>query len=141
MLQQVYSKPYLGLTVSEDLTWKTHINNVSKKANSTLGFIQRYLKNCHLECRKLAYISLVRSTLEYGSVVRDPYIQQDINAIEKVQRQAARFITKDYISREFGCVTSMLDRLNLPTLQQCREIDRLVYKFKIVGGTVPAINL
>ena len=34
----------------------------------------------------------------------------------------------------------MLDRLNLPTLQQRREIDRLVYMFKIVGGTVPAIN-
>ena len=34
----------------------------------------------------------------------------------------------------------MLDRLNLQTLQQRREIDRLVYMFKIVGGTVPAIN-
>ena len=112
------------------------INNISKKANSTLGFIRRNQKNCPFECRKLAYISLVRSTLEYGSVVWDPYI----NAIEKVQRQAARFITKDYKSREPGCVTSMLDRLNLPTLQQRREIDRLVYMFKIVGGTVPAIN-
>ena len=140
ILQQVSSNPYLGLTISEDLTWKTHINNISKKANSTLGFIRRNLKNCPFECRKLAYISLVRSTLEYGSVVWDPYIQQDINAIEKVQRQAARFITKDYRSREPGCVTSMLDRLNLPTLQQRREIDRLVYMFKIVGGTVPAIN-
>ena len=78
-------------------------------------------------------LTLVRSTLEYGSVVWDPYIQQDINAIEKVQRQAARFITKDYRSREPGCVTSMLDRLNLPTLQQRREIDRLVYMFKICG--------
>ena len=140
ILQQVSSNPYLGLTISEDLTWKTHINNISKKANSTLGFIRRNLKNCPFECRKLAYISLVRSTLEYGSVVWDPYIQQDINAIEKVQRQAARFITKDYRSREPGCVTSMLDRLNLPTLQQRREIDRLVYMFKIVGGMVPAIN-
>ena len=141
ILQQVSSNPYLGLTISEDLTWKTHINNISKKANSTLGFIRRNPeKTVLLNVRKLAYISLVRSTLEYGSVVWDPYTQQDINAIEKVQRQAARFITKDYRSRESGCVTSMLDRLNLPTLQQRREIDRLVYMFKIVGGTVPAIN-
>ena len=34
----------------------------------------------------------------------------------------------------------MLDRLNLPTLQQRREIDRLVNMFKIVGGMVLAIN-
>ena len=44
ILQQVSSNPYLGLTISEDLKWKTHINNISKKANSTLGFIRRNLK-------------------------------------------------------------------------------------------------
>ena len=35
-----------------------------------------------------------------------------VNAIEKVQRQAACFLTKVYTSRESGCVSSMLDRLN-----------------------------
>ena len=127
ILQQVSSNPYLGLTILEDLTWKTHINNICKKANSALGFIRRNLKNGPFECRKLEYISVVRSTLEYGSAVWDLYIQQDINAIEKNQRQAARFITRHYRSREPGCVTSMLDRLNLPTPQERREIDRLVW--------------
>ena len=45
-----------------------------------------------------------------------------------------------FVSKEFGPITHMLDRLDLPTLQQRREIDRLVYMFKIVEGTVPAIN-
>ena len=46
--------------VSEDLKWSTHISNITKKANST-----RNLQHCPKECRKNAYISLVRSVLEY----------------------------------------------------------------------------
>ena len=105
-----------------------------QKKNSTLGFLRRNLRNCPLECRKLAYISLVRSTLEYGSSIWDPYLYKDINALEKIQRRAARFIKKDYRSRDEDCVTNMLQELDLPNLQQRREINRLIYLFKIVGG-------
>ena len=106
----------------------------------TLGFLRGNLKNCPEECRKLAYISLVRSTLEYGSSIWDPYLLKDINSFEKVQRQAARFIKRDYKNREEGCVTQMLNDLDLPSLQQRREFNKLVFLFKIAGGMVPAIN-
>ena len=134
------SNPYLGLTISEDLQWKTHITNITKKANSTLGFLRRNLKYCSEDCKRLAYISLVRSTLEYGAVVWDPYQSRDIIAVEKVQKQAARFIKNDYKSRFEGCVTLMLEDLKLPTLQQRRLESRLVMLYKVVWGMVPAIN-
>ena len=69
-----------------------------------------------------------------------PYLQKDINCIEKIQRQAARFIKRDYRSREEGCVTNMLRDLELPSLQQRREFNKLVFLFKTAGGMVPAIN-
>ena len=140
ILQQVSSNPYLGITISEDLQWSTHINNICKKANSTLGFLRRNLKNCPHECRKLAYTTLVRPILEYGSSVWDPHLQKDIDSLEKIQRQAARFILNDYKSRDDGCVTRMLQDLDLPTLQHRREFNRVVYLYKIVGGMVPAID-
>ena len=83
ILQQVSTNPYLGITLSGDLQWCTHIQNIVKKSNSTLGFLRRNLKKCPEECRKLAYIFLVRSTLEYGSSIWDPYLQKNINCIEK----------------------------------------------------------
>ena len=52
-----------------------------------------------------ACISIVGSTLEYISVIWYPYLQKDIDKLEKVQRQAARFISGDYTSRDHGCVT------------------------------------
>ena len=79
ILQQVQKNPYLSVTISDDLKWSSHICKITKKANSTLGFLKRNLKNCSLYCRMTAYISLVRSTLEYSSVIWDPYLQKDID--------------------------------------------------------------
>ena len=59
ILEQVDSNPYLELQISEDLEWSTHISKITKKANTTIGFLRRNLQHCLKECRKNAYISLV----------------------------------------------------------------------------------
>ena len=130
---------YQYLVFSKDLKWSNHIEKTSKKANATLGFVQRNLRHCPMECRKSAYIALVRSTLEYGSVVWDPHLQKDIDKVEKVQRRAARFIKNDFRSRHDGAVTSMLTELDLPSLEQRRRDNRLCFMYKISKGLVPAI--
>ena len=59
----------------------------------------RNLKKCPSECKKTAYVALVRSTLEYGAVVWDPMLQKDIFKLEKINRKAARFIKGDFKTR------------------------------------------
>ena len=139
ILKHVDTNPYLGLMFSKDLTWTAHITNTAKKASSTLGFLRRNLSRCPQECRKTAYLALVRSILEYGSIIWDPYLTKDINLLEQVQRKAARFITGDYKSRTPGSMTKMLEDLNIPTLQQRRQDDRLTFLYKISEGLIPAI--
>ena len=139
ILQEVSNSPYLGLNFSHDLTWDVQIINTLKKASSILGLIRRNFHHCPASTRKAAYISLVRSILEYGATIWDPYTVTNINNLEKIQRQAAKFITRDYKSRDPGCVTRMLQDLSLPPLQQRRKNQRLIFMFKIVEGLVPAI--
>ena len=127
ILQQVPETLYLGGAISEDLKWGSPINKLSKKASSTLCFLKRNLKHCPQTCRKTAYLSLIRSTLEYSSIVWDPHLQKDIDKLEKVQRQAARFISGDYSSRDQDCVTRMLHELALPSLQDRRKMNWLVF--------------
>jgi hypothetical protein len=138
-LKQVSSNPYLGINFSQDLKWSDHIAKITKKANSTLGFLRRNLHRCPTSCRRGTYLSLIRSSLEYGSIIWDPYNKKDINTLEQVQRRAARFITGDYRSRKTGCVQRLLTRLKLPTLQDRRQHLRLVYFYKVVEGLVPAL--
>ena len=139
ILQGVQTNPYLGVMLSSDMKWSTHINNICKKASTTLGFIRRNLRHSPPSTRKTAYISLVRSTLEYGATIWDPFLQSDITKMEKIQRKAARFITGDYKTRSPGSVTNMLKSLELPLLQERRKELRLTFLFKVVEGLVPAI--
>lgn len=83
----------------------------------------------------------MRSRLEYGSVIWDPYLKGDIDKLEKIQRSAARYIKKDYRSRQEGCVTEMLQDLGLPSLEERRRQLRLMLLYEVVGGRVPAINI
>ena len=82
---------------------------------------------------------MVRSTLEYGAIIWDPYLQSDIDKIEKVQWKAVRFISDDYKSRVRGCVSRMLKDLELPLLQERRKQLRLTFMFKVVEGLMPVI--
>ena len=64
-LSVVDSYPYLGVTISSDLRWHEHINNISAKATRTLNFVRRNIYSCPPEAKALAYTSLVRPHLEY----------------------------------------------------------------------------
>ena len=46
--------------------------------------------------REAAYKGLVRPILEYGSSVWDPHYESLIDDLEKVQKRAARFVTRNY---------------------------------------------
>jgi len=91
VLQHVSEARYLGVLLSDDLQWSKHVQHITAKANSTLGLLRRNLHHCPEKLRELAYITLVRSRLEYCSAVWDPHKITDQLALESVQRRATRF--------------------------------------------------
>ena len=68
-LENVQHNSYLGVKIASDLNWKNHINNITAKANKSLGFIRRNLSNCPKNVKDQAYKSLVRPHLEYCTAV------------------------------------------------------------------------
>ena len=69
VLENVDSIQYLGVPITHDLRWNTHISNTCTKANRTLGFLRRNLYQCPRDVKEAAYRELVRPILEYGSCV------------------------------------------------------------------------
>ena len=61
------------------------------------------------DIRTLAYNSLVRTRVEYGSVVWSPYTKENKAKIEMVQRRAARWVSNDYST--YSSVTEMMSNL------------------------------
>lgn len=77
----------------------------------------------------------MRPTLEYCSSVWDPYYQKDIDKLDNIQRQAARFVLNNY-SKTPGTVTNILSNLNWTSLQLRRKYSRLVLYHKMVYNHV-----
>ena len=82
---------YFGVTLSNDLEWSKHIATKTNKANSKLSFLRRNLKGCPEKLKQTAYFSLIRSSMEYGTTVWDPYQKYNSDKVERVQRRDARW--------------------------------------------------
>ena len=59
-LDAVSSAKYLGLTLSKDMTWKTHVSQVISKANRSLGFLKINLQIRSPDIKEKAYFRLGR---------------------------------------------------------------------------------
>ena len=133
-LQETDNHPYLGVHITNDLTWNKHIHQITATANRTLAFVRRNLYSCPQHIKKSAYTTLVRPLLEYSSSVWDPHTKTLVNKIEMVQRRAARFCHNDYKTIEKGCVSEMIRKLNLEPLNIRRTNKRLTLFHKAING-------
>ena len=134
VLENVESIKYLGVTITNDLKWNTHIINICTKANvRTLGFLRRNVYSCPKDVKEAAYKTMVRPILEYGSSVWDPDTQGLQDEFEKVQNRAARSITRNY-TREEGSMTGILEQLKWESLKKRRNDNRLILLYKRLKG-------
>ncbi len=133
-LEHVDCAKYLGIHLDSKLNWHHHVQSVCKKANGMIGFLRRNLNIASTSVKSLAYMSLVRPTIEYASAAWDPFLDCDITRIEKVQRRAARYVLNRY--HNTSSVTNMLNILNWPTLQDRRCHARLTMLYKIANGLI-----
>ena len=81
--------------------------------------------------RETAYKSLIRPHVEYCSSVWDPHTLSDIQKIERIQRQAARYVTGDY--RRSSSVSEMIHNLKWTNLATRRSGNRLNMIYKILN--------
>ena len=116
------------------MIWGTYINTITNKANNTLGFLRCSLKIGKKKTKETVYKALVRPTLEYAATVWDPYTENEINSIEKVQRRAAKWVLNRH--RQTSCVSSIMDSMEWPTLQQRDKKARLGMFFKFHYGLI-----
>ena len=135
VLENVESIKYLGVTITNDLKWNTHISNVCTKANRTLrlGFLRRNLYSCPPDVKEAAYKGLVRPVLEYGSSVWDPHTLGLQEELEKVQNRATRFVTGNDVF-ETGSMTGILGQLKWESLKKRRKDSRLILLYKGLKG-------
>ena len=133
ILNVVENTKYLGVTISNDLRWNTHINKACTKANNLLNLLKRNLKSSDSHSKEMAYKNCIRPILEYSSSAWNPH--QDVlkQEVERVQKRAARFVTNDY-NYNPGSMTNILNSLKWKTLEKRRETNSLMLFYKGLKG-------
>ena len=92
-VQSVSSFKLLGVTLSNDLTWNSHVEKVIRKANSRL-YAPRQLKKAGLSKTDLViiYSSFVRSVVEYAAPAWSNVTMYLSDSIETIQKRSLRII-------------------------------------------------
>ena len=134
VLESVRSAKYLGLHVDAKLNFNTHIDVITKKANSTRAFLSRNFHHCSKKVKDATYTTYIRPSVEYASSVWDPHTLQNIKKVEQVQRSSARYVTGKY-GRDTS-VTEIIKSLKWTTLENRRLQSRLGMLYRIRNNLV-----
>ena len=134
ILEQVNCAKYLGIYIDSKLAFNTHVDAIVKKANSTCAFLARNIPRCCRKVKQMAYTTYIRPTVEYASPVWDLHTKRYTNKIEMVQRRCARYVTGNF--DRTSSVTSMLNCLSWPTLEERRRQNRLAVMYRILHNQV-----
>jgi len=137
-IQQNKSAKYLGITITDKLSWSEHIINITNKANSIRALLQRNLSRCQPSVKAATYVCPI---LEYASTIWSPHLACDMNTIKMAQRQSTRFVQNDF--RRTSSVTRMLNNLQWPTSETRRHHVKVLMLYKILNNiiTVPHDHL
>lgn len=117
VLNRVTSIRDLGVMFDSKLLFDQHIRMITDRAYQMLGFICRTSGKFRLQSTYLTlYRALVRSQLEYGSAVWNPYYEVYKGNMESVQRKFSKMVF--HRLKLSQCSYEMrLSHLKLPTLE------------------------
>ena len=124
ILQETKQAKYLGVIIDDKLQWSEQNKYVCKKANNILAFLKRNTNKCPQKIKEKCCNALVKPILNYGCSVWDPHHKNQIENLDKVQKNAGRYVTNDY-SFEKGKTNAHMKQLNWLPLGELRARTKL----------------
>ena len=123
----------LGIVVDENLNWNLHIHKVYTKCRQLCAWVLSIFHTREKHTMLTLYKSLIRSKLEYGSVLFNPHQIKDIVKLEQIQRTfTSRISGMDKLN-----YWERLCNLKLMSLQRRRERNIILHLWKILNQHYP----
>ena len=116
-LEAVNTIKLLGVNLTSDLKWTTHIRHISSKACKRLYALRILRRNVQPSDLRTVYCSFIRPVLQYACPVWHTSLPKFLtDELEHIQRRAFKIIVPHLSYSE------ILKDLKLPTLEERREL-------------------
>ena len=129
-LERVKFTKFLGVLIDESLTWKTHIDCLSKTISRNIGIINKL--KCFLPDRilKTLYCTLILPYLNYGILLWGNTCKSYLDKLTKLQKWAIRTISNAHYRSHTNPLFAKLNFLTVSDIY-IMELGVFMYKFTI----------
>ena len=144
LIKQKNSIKDLGVFMSSNAKFDTHIKNTTAAGHRIVGWVPRTFKTRALQQMLTLLETLVVSQMEYCSPLWSPMDTRNIALLERVKH---RFTSKFAVFQSYDMSLKMpvyqisyedqLKRIKICSLERRRERYMIIYVYKIVIGLVP----
>lgn len=130
-IEEVYEFRDLGLLMNHHLSWNSHVDAITNKANRILGLLRRTCRGWKdTKTLKMLYCTLVRSQVEYGTIVWSPHTKRNIEKLECIQQKGTKFI----LAKRNFTYDERLKCLNLLSLEKRCYLFDVTFLYKALNG-------
>ncbi|KAL5269743.1 hypothetical protein ACHWQZ_G003270 [Mnemiopsis leidyi] len=123
----------LGVTLTPDYHWSTHINQIAAGARRLASWALGVFRDRSSVVMLTLWKSLIRCKLEYCCPLWHPHKLEDVRALEDVQR----FFTRHILGMKGADYWERLSKLKLQSLQRRRERYIIIHVWKTLHNMVP----
>ena len=129
-LERVKSTKFLGVLIDENLTWKNHIDCISKTISRNIGVMNKlkhYIPNRILHT---LYCTLVLPYLNYSIIIWGDTCKSYLDKLIKLQKWAIRTVSNSHYRSHSGPLFAKNNLLNITDMYTL-ELGVFMYKFSI----------
>ncbi len=130
VIEKVAVFDFLGLTLNENLNWKSHIDKISNKISRSIGILNKHKHFIPLQSRLHIYNSLILSYINFGILAWGYQCERII----KLQKKAIRIVN---LSKYNAHCEPILKELNLLKVTDILDLQVLQFFYKFENQMLP----
>ena len=134
ILTETNTHKHLGLTLTSNLSWSLHIDNILKSVSQIIDVLKSLKYILDKSTLEKIYFSFIRPKLEYGNFIFDNCSGTDSDRLEGVQLDVARIVTG---ARKGTSHALIMRELGWPSLTNRRKGNKLKQFLKILTKETP----
>ena len=130
-IERVQEFCFLGLTINENLTWKSHVNKIANKTSKYNGIINKLKRFLPQHILQTLYYSLIQSQLNYCILVWG----FESGRVEKIQKKSVRIIT---CSQYNAHTEPLFKKQKILKINDLFKLNALKFFYKLKNNKLPS---